>query len=527
MGLARKLEHTVTEGRHPGLQQFAEVVVSRLGFHVHQHTVDQVDQALGRCLQRTKCASTDAYLARFQDAAFAERETREIARDLTVPETYFFRHPEQFRALVDVALPERMKARQSTRELNVLSAGCATGEEAYSVRAAIASGACVDGWDVQVCGIDINPHLLEKARARKYSAWSLRALSETQRGAHFHRVGSVYVLDERLMAGVRFETRNLLDDDPEFWRADIFDVIFCRNVMIYLCPAAVHALADRLTRSLAPGGFLFLGPSETLRGISDEFHLRHTHGAFYYQRRLAHERVDVTAPRPRVEERPALSPAPLPSDHGEATWVSAIGAASSRIAAIAARSQHQPDGQAGKSAPQSPGASVPTRQDLEGVRDLVRQERFDDALKALGSEPRQAGADPDVLLLEAVARANSGDAAGAEQICGQLLGRDELRPGAHYILAFCQERRGDYLSAAEHDQIAIYLDPAFAMPHLHLGLLARQLGDLVTARRELKEALALLESEDASRILLFGGGFSREALMRSCHAQMDRCGAGP
>jgi chemotaxis protein methyltransferase CheR len=189
--------------------------------------------------------------------------------------------------------------------------------------------------------------------------------------------------------------------------------------------------------------------------------------------------------------------------------MSAILAATTRIAALQERARQQRD-----EAPHP----------LEEVRELLRQERFDEALRAIASLPDDVGTDPDALLLEAVLLANSGNLPRAEEICRALVSSNELRPGAHYLLAFCQERRGDLLSAAEHDQTAIYLDPAFAMPHLHLGLLARRLGDLATARRELSEAQLLLAREDASRILLFGGGFNRAALTRFCQAQLDRCG---
>jgi len=510
--------------RHPELERFAASIVSRLGFRVDQHNQDPVDQVLRRCLERTGCASVDAYIARFQEAAFAQDELREIALELTVPETYFFRHPEQFRALVEAALPQRIKARQADRRLNVLSAGCATGEEAYSLAALMASVPELEGWDIGLWGVDINPLLLQRARLARYSQWSLRAASDRQRSSFFRAEGDAYVLRAEIGSAVRFESRNLLDDDPQFWLPDFFDVIFCRNVMIYFSASAVRALAERLTRSLAPGGFLFLGPSETLRGISQAFHLRHTQGAFYYQRRLPHEQVEEPALLPPAGQ-PLRPPPATPQPDSEPAWASDITRASARIAALADRSRRQSsdDHAQCKPSPQ-PVESERSTEHLEGVRDLLRHERFEDALRLIGSLPREVGTDPDALLLEALVLANRNELSGAEQKCQELLARDELRPGAHYLLAFCHERRGDYLSAAEHDQTAIYLDPAFAMPHLHLGLLAARLGDLPTARRELAEALPLLAREDASRILLFGGGFDRGALIRLCQTQLDRCG---
>jgi chemotaxis protein methyltransferase CheR len=93
-------------------------------------------------------------------------------------------------------------------------------------------------------------------------------------------------------------------------------------------------------------------------------------------------------------------------------------------------------------------------------------------------------------------------------------------------MALCREHAGDRDAAVEHDKAASYLDAAFAMPHLHLGLMAKRSADVETARRELGQALPLLDREDASRILLFGGGFTREALIEFCRLELRACGGG-
>jgi chemotaxis protein methyltransferase CheR len=157
--------------------------------------------------------------------------------------------------------------------------------------------------------------------------------------------------------------------------------------------------------------------------------------------------------------------------------------------------------------------------------DLLRQERFDDALSAMEALPYDRSRDPDALLLEAVLLTHQGQLGDAEVVCKRLLEIDELNAGAHHVLSMCREGAGDRDSAIDHDQIAIYLDPTFAMARLHLGLLARTGGDLAVARREIGEALVLLQREDASRLLLFGGGFRRDALIALCRAELAACGA--
>jgi chemotaxis protein methyltransferase CheR len=119
---------------------------------------------------------------------------------------------------------------------------------------------------------------------------------------------------------------------------------------------------------------------------------------------------------------------------------------------------------------------------------------------------------------------HGGDLSAAQTVCREVLAIDEMNAGAHYSLALCREGVGDRAGAIDHDQTAAYLDPAFALPRLHLGLLARKSGDRAAARRDLSEALMLLEREDASRLLLFGGGFSRDALIALCRAELMECG---
>jgi chemotaxis protein methyltransferase CheR len=514
------------------IEQFCATVIARLGLRVDDHNAEQARQVLRHRLRRTNCDCVAAYLERFEDPLFAQEELGEAAAEFSVAETYFFRHPEQFLAMVETAIPERMRARESTRRLRVLSAGCASGEEPYSLAAAIRTAlAGSNGWDVRIWGIDVNARLLKQAAHARYRPWSLRATTDQDRQLYFHREGQDHILDAELRSMVTFEERNLLDDDPSFWRPDYFDLIFCRNVMIYFTRAATAQAVGRLAHSLAPGGFLFLGPTETLRGITQEFHLRHTHGAFYYQRRYPGEITDRSihfpgrADSPR-EVTPVLT---VPERHDE-SWVSAISQAADRIAALAERSDRHSraiGAFGGSGVRQENLADVAGEHPLESARNLFRQERFEDALRELHALPSQSESDPDALLLRAVLLANTGQVTKAQEICRALLATDELNAGAHYLMAVCREHSGEVEAATEHDQTAIYLDPGFAMPRLHLGLLAKRQGDLAGARRELGEALELLAREDASRILLFGGGFHRDALVRYCQSQLRHCGGTP
>jgi len=155
---------------------------------------------------------------------------------------------------------------------------------------------------------------------------------------------------------------------------------------------------------------------------------------------------------------------------------------------------------------------------------LIERERFDEARELLCALPEARARDPEVLLLHAVLHSHGGDLAAAERVCTELLALDETNAGAHYLMALCRESAGDHPGALAQDRIAAHLDPGFAMPRLHLGLLARRAGERDEARRELRHALLLIEQEEGARLLLFGGGFSRRALRTLCRAELAACG---
>ncbi len=161
---------------------------------------------------------------------------------------------------------------------------------------------------------------------------------------------------------------------------------------------------------------------------------------------------------------------------------------------------------------------------MAAILELVERERFSEALAELRALPAHLASDPDARLLHAVLLSNCGELAASEALCRQLLEEDDMNAGVHYVMALCREQSGDVTDARKHDRAAAYLDSSFAMPHLHLGMMARRSGDAELARRELATAGALLAAEDSSRILLFGGGFGREALLQMCRKGLTSVG---
>jgi chemotaxis protein methyltransferase CheR len=446
-----------------------------------------------------------------------DTEIAALARSLTVAETYFFRDRRQMEAFSEVILSRRATAQAPLR---VLSAGCASGEEAYSL-AMLAQARGFSEQSLVIDAVDINPDALARAARAVYSAWSLRETPEEHRTRWFQVTGDGYALDERIRRQVHFRACNLVEASSQAFPHGPYDAIFCRNVLMYFSHAKARDLVAGLWRQLAPLGHLFLGHAETLRGLSDAFDSCNSHEAFYYRRRSQGATLSGGAEvvTTRSDDVGGLAGAPGSS----VPWFDVIARASARVTELT--------GTAVRSAAEGRQATAteqgrPRSADFERSLSLLGEERFAEALVALQQSAERRTRDPDTLMLEAALLAQAGRLGEAEGACRWMLARDDLNAGAHFLLALCNEGTGDLEEAIRQAQRASHLDTTFAMPRLHLGMLYRRKAEFGPAREALTAAETLLCHEDARRLLLFGGGFSRDALLAVCRAELQICQEG-
>jgi len=492
------------------VSQFRDLIGARLGLQFDETKLGN----LARVLALHGDSDHAAYLATLAATPAPAAVWHTLAVDLTVTETYFYRNIEQIQAFAEVALPACLLARAG-QPVRVLSAGCASGEEPYTLAITARETAALGPASVTIRAIDANPAMLAKAARARYSAWSLREVSPAMRERWFTREGEMFGLHDGVRQAVRFEQRNLAQDDAELWAPGSYDIVFCRNVLMYFSPAQAQAAVARIAAAMAPGGYLFLGHAETLRGLSQDFHLCHTHATFYYQRK---EHSGQSAPAPELNQPPWSGAQIRPLLVDDPAWVNVIARAAQRIDALAGAAPRAGGGGLA-------GAALPAQPDLEQALSLLHKEQFEQSLALIEQLPQQHADDPDVLLLKAISLSQRNALAAAQAICQQLLERDELNSGAHYVLALCHEESGEHAAALARYRSAAYLDPGFALARLHIGLLERRMAEPEAARRDLAQALILLQHEDPSRLLLFGGGFPRSALVGLCRAELAALGA--
>jgi len=220
-------------------------------------------------------------------------------------ETYFFRNRVQMELLSQTVLP-RLRRRRGGQPLRLCSAGCATGEEAYTL-AILAEEAGLRA--SSVLGVDRSISAIDQARRARYRPWSLRDV-DGLRCCFFRPDGDEFVVVDAVRRLVRFE---VLDLAAEHWpvAAGCFDVVLCRNVLVYLVPEVVRAVAARLAASLAPGGWLLVAPTDPWLPCGEALVAVQTPAGIAYRRPLP-----PTVPPPD-RHRPRRSAVPLPLDASE------------------------------------------------------------------------------------------------------------------------------------------------------------------------------------------------------------------
>ena len=216
-----------------------------------------------------------------------EDEFAELARRITNNETYFFREAAHFEAIVQHVVPE-LKDRCPSRALRLLSAACSSGEEPYSLSMALTdAGLELAGirWEIDAC--DLNPFRLDQARRGHYEGLSFRACDDSTRQRCFHEIApGRFEVRERYRRGLRFFQANLAGPASGMgWGS--YDLILCRNLLIYFGPESFDRLITRFAQLLHPGGYLFLGHAESLLDRTTAFESVHFRNTMAYRRKSA------------------------------------------------------------------------------------------------------------------------------------------------------------------------------------------------------------------------------------------------
>jgi chemotaxis protein methyltransferase CheR len=270
----------------PVYQQIRDLVYKVSGIYKADDKLYLLTDGCGRRMKLAGVRTPREYWDRLTASSNRDVELRELLNEITIGETCLFRSQPQIDALRKVILPELIaeKTKQITKRLRIWSAGCSTGEESYTLAMNMLeeSERLLKGWTIEILATDLNDRSIETAKAGIYGDYALRNTTDFYKRKYFT------VVDEKKLQVrpevkklVAFSRMNLQDDSRMLFMKGV-DVIFCCNVLIYFDGASKSKVINHFFSNLNFGGYFFLGTSESLMRLNDEFHLVHFPGTIAY-----------------------------------------------------------------------------------------------------------------------------------------------------------------------------------------------------------------------------------------------------
>jgi chemotaxis protein methyltransferase CheR len=249
-------------------ERIADLAGRYTGIVLGEHKRDMVYGRIARRVRKLNLSSFTHYLDFLE--ANIEQELSNFINVITTNLTSFFRENHHFDYLYKTVLAEVKRKNGGSKRIRIWSAGCSTGMEPYSIAMTLMKFGMPSDWDVKILATDLDSEVLDKARAAVYSATEINGLQESVVKNYFQRggTGKEVKIKEKVSQFVHFKRLNLLEEWP---MKGSFDFIFCRNVVIYFDKPTQKILFDRYADLLGVGGYLFIGHSENLHGISDRF----------------------------------------------------------------------------------------------------------------------------------------------------------------------------------------------------------------------------------------------------------------
>jgi chemotaxis protein methyltransferase CheR len=270
----------------PLYQQIRDLVYKISGIYKADDKLYLLADGCGRRMKLVGVRTPREYWDRLTASSNRDAELRELLNEITIGETCLFRSQPQIDALRKVILPEitAEKTKQITKRLRIWSAGCSTGEESYTLAMNMLeeSERLLKGWTIEILGTDLNDRSVETAKAGIYGDYALRNTTDFYKRKYFT------VVDEKKLQ-VRPEVKKLvtfsrmnLQDDSRMLFMKGMDVIFCCNVLIYFDGVSKSKVINHFFSNLNFGGYFFLGTSESLMKLNEQFHLVHFPGTIAY-----------------------------------------------------------------------------------------------------------------------------------------------------------------------------------------------------------------------------------------------------
>ena len=466
---------------------FAEFIEQHSGLVFDDYKKDSLRISLTTRISLTRLQTFEDYYRLLNDPMRGPQEFRQLLSLITINETSFFRNPEQYSVLKKYVLPSiagrKLHEEGGEKTIRIWSAGCSTGEEPYSLAMVLLeSGYIEQGLNVKILATDVSEQALESARKGLYRRRALVNMTQGQIDNFLVRQGEEYQVSEEVMNLVEFDYFNLIRIPFPLQRVKGMDIIFCKNVTIYFKMESTKRVIQSFYEALDDCGYLFIGHSETLWGLSDKFGTIEKEGAFFYLKGTEKDGCLL----PRKWSKPSDRRERKPEERQPSTSKASTDYPWQRTAP-SEPSQSNP-----KSGPAAE-AKQATSISIEQCENFYKAGQYGEALGALGqlmeNEPRNVRAH----MLIAYISANQEDYSKAKTACYDAIDIDPGQANAYLLLGTIYGKFDQYDKALTNLKKAVYNDPLLAEAYLQMATIHKQLGQSEKAILAYENAIHCLE----------------------------------
>ncbi len=268
-----------------GLREFKDMrdfIYAKTGIFIGDNKVYFLKKRVASRIEELGLNSVDDYIKYLKFFDKRRTELQNLINSITVNETYFFREFPQLQAFAEYSLPE-VAEQKSDKRIKVLSAGCSTGEEPYTL--SIILNEMLDrDYTFKVIGVDVDENVLNKAKEGIYGPRSVKDVPKPYLKKYFTIIGEKYIVKPVVKEKVEFRKINLMDRNRLIALGRDFDFIFCRNVLIYFSDESRRKVVDTFYNMMNPGGYIFLGHSESMSRITSAFKVKKAGNYIVYQK---------------------------------------------------------------------------------------------------------------------------------------------------------------------------------------------------------------------------------------------------
>ncbi|MDP1809450.1 MAG: CheR family methyltransferase [Actinomycetota bacterium] len=466
--------------------RFRDFIAAQTGLHFSEKKRGALERGVLEALSKSGHVSIKAYFQALMQAS-DQGEMDRLVTLLTVGETYFYRDEGQFRLLQNDVLPKLISERMTTtKRLRIWSAGCASGEEPYSVAIILRELIpYLDTWETLILATDINRRSLEKAAEGKYSQWSFRTVPDTWLDKYFFlSPNNKFHLSDMIKNSVTFRHLNLKSNVyPSFVNnTSGLDLIICRNVAIYFEQETTGEIMNRFYNCLVDGGYLLMGASDPIPP-ADKFWTRNHSGAFIYQKKSQNFEI-------RQETRKSK---PIKIQFSQNTV-------------------------ADKAKPIKPPAPVDLLAESQALLEMGQPVLAADKLAAkLQADPLSL---PGLLLMAKIEVA-CGRLHEAGKWAERVIKADKLNVQAYYLLSAIHQGLGNDEKAIEALRKTIYLDKRFIAGHFSLGCLYKKQKRPAMAEKAFKNVVRLMVGRRKDEIVPETNGITYDKLLQVAEKNLE------